>query len=403
MGLTVSGVTATGTASVKTKVKAQQKQKTSSNWFSDWLKDKDKVCTDGKDDGHISLTEGLKSVGKGFIGIVKTAINHPVATAVTVAAGAALTVATGGAALPVMAAAGAAIGAGMIGYGGYKAATAKTDGEAKQALETAGNGLFAVATAAAGAKSALSAAEKAGVTSAAGAKSMNTAKAVVQTFKSTPQALKVSAQNIKGNAAALATGAVTANSNKLLGSDKYMSKANDVQAYRFNPNGTEEEILANNPGVFRGTDGKYYVPNKWNPSQPYAIDTSKEQMIMMYNGTEDMAVCDGNIFKGSYVDQAAFKADGTKTYLDPATLPYGNGTTISATKQAPGAFKVVPEGTKVQTLEGLRTVGKGEVVAIDHDGNPYVTTAKNIVKRNTGISQEALARLAKVDPEVAAK
>lgn len=306
---------------------------------------------------------------------------------------------TGGAALPVMVAAGAAVGTGMIGYGAYKAATAKTDGDAKQAWETIGNGTFAVATAAVSAKTALNTASNAGVTSAAGAKNMNTAQAVVQTFKSTPEALKVGTLNAKGNISTWATGTVHANSNSLQGADKYMSKANDIEAYRFNPNGTSEEILTNNPGVFRGNDGKYYVPNKWNPDQPYLIDGSKEQMIMMYNGTEDMAVCEGSVFKGSYVAQSAFKADGTKTYLDPSKLPYGNGKTIQATKQAPGAFKVMPEGTKVQTIEGVRTVGKGDVVAIDHAGNPYVTPAKNITKRNTGLSQKALDNLAKVDPD----
>ena len=80
------------------------------NSFSAWLSDEDKVCTDGTDDGKISAGEALTSFGKGLAGIVKTAINHPVMTGLSVAAGIGLTIATGGAALPVMAAAGAAIG-----------------------------------------------------------------------------------------------------------------------------------------------------------------------------------------------------------------------------------------------------------------------------------------------------
>ena len=166
----------------------------------------------------------------------------------------------------------------------------------------------------------------------------------------------------------------------------YMSKANDVQAYRFNPNGTPDEILANNPGVFRGSDGKYYLPNKWNPNEPYLIDTSKEQMIMLYGG-DDMAVCDGAIFKGSYVKTSDFKANGALNYQDPANRQYGQ--VMDVTKQAPGAFKVMPEGTKIQTLEGTRTVQQGEVVALDHAGNPYATTPKNILKRNTGFTPQA--------------
>ncbi len=365
------------------------------SWFSDWLNDKDKVCTDGKDDGSISFGEGLESFGKGLMGIVKGAINHPIATAVTVAAGVGLTVLTGGAALPVMIAAGAATGAGMIGYGAYKAATADTDSEAKQAWETIGNGTFALATSVAGAKPALNAASKAGVTTAQGAKNMNAFQATVQTFKSAPEALKMSSLNAKGNLLTWTSGNVHAHSNALQGAEPYMSKANDVQAYRFNPNGTPDEILANNPGVFRGSDGKYYLPNKWNPNEPYLIDTSKEQMIMLYGG-DDMAVCDGAIFKGSYVKTSDFKANGALNYQDPANLQYGQ--VMDVTKQAPGAFKVMPEGTKIQTLKGTRTVQQGEVVAIDHAGNPYATTPKNILKRNSGFSDKAIANLSKVDP-----
>ena len=377
------------------KHEVKKEKETETGWFSDWLNDRDKVCTDGKDDGSISFGEGLESFGKGLMGIVKGAINHPIATAVTVAAGVGLTVLTGGAALPVMVAAGAATGAGMIGYGAYKAATADTDAEAKQAWETMGNGTFALAASVAGAKPALNAASKAGVTSAQGAKNMNAFQATVQAFKSSPEALKMSALNTKGNVLTWTTGTVHAHSNALQGAEAYMSKANDVQAYRFNPNGTPDEILANNPGVFRGADGKYYLPNKWNPNEPYLIDTSKEQMIMLYGG-DDMAVCDGAIFKGSYVNTSDFKANGALNYQDPAKLQYGQ--VVDVTKQAPGAFKVMPEGTKIQTLEGTRTVQQGEVVALDHAGNPYATTPANILKRNTGFSNEAMTNLSKVDP-----
>ena len=364
----------------------KKKEEIETSWFSDWLNDRDKVCTDGKDDGSISFGEGLESFGKGLMGIVKGVINHPIATAATVAAGVGLTVLTGGAALPVMIAAGAATGAGMVGYGAYKAATADTDAEAKQAWETMGNGTFALAASVAGAKPALNAASKAGVTSAQGAKNMNAFKATVQAFKSTPEALKMSGLNAKGNILTWTSGTVHAHSNALQGAEPYMSKANDVQAYRFNPNGTPDEILANNPGVFRGADGKYYLPNKWNPNEPYLIDTSKEQMIMLYGG-DDMAVCDGAIFKGSYVNTSDFKANGALNYQDPAKLQYGQ--VVDVTKQAPGAFKVMPEGTKIQTLEGTRTVQQGEVVALDHAGNPYATTPKNILKRNTGFTPQA--------------
>lgn len=371
-----------------------EKEEVETSWFSDWLNDKDKVCTDGKDDGSISFAEGAESIGKGLIGIVKTVVNHPVASAITLGAGIGLTFLTGGAALVPMIALGATTGAGILGYGTYKAVTAETDGEKKQAFEMIGNGAFALATSVAGAKGALNIASKAGVTSAQGAKDMNIIQAIVQAFKSTPEALKISALNTKGNILTWTTGTIHAHSNALYGADSYMSKANDVQAYRFNPNGTPDEILANNPGVFRGSDGKYYLPNKWSPNEPYLIDTSKEQMIMLYGG-DDMAVCDGAIFKGSYVNTSDFHANGALNYQDPTKLQYGK--VVDVTKQAPGGFKVLPEGTKIETLEGTRTVKHGEVVALDHAGNPYATTPANILKRNTGLTESGYSNLAKVD------
>lgn len=147
-----------------------------------------------------------------------------------------------------------------------------------------------------------------------------------------------------------------------------------------------------------GYDGNYYIPNKWSPDEPYLINTSKDQMIMMY-GADDMAVCDGGVFKTSYVDQAAFKANGTQNYLDPANLKPGE--VINATKQAKGSFIVVEEGTTIQTLEGPRTVKAGKVVSIDAQGNPYVSPASNIVKRNTDFSNEGLAALDKIINEQA--
>ena len=368
----------------------QQQEQDSSN-FSAWLNDEDKVCTDGLDDGKLSFSEALGSFGKGLAGIVKTAINHPVVTIATVAAGTVLTVATGGAALPVMVAAAATMSGLQIGYRAYKAVTAETDAEAKQAFETIGNGTFALATSALGAKTALNTASNAGVsgTSTDG----GILKSLIGCFKSTPEALKTCGANIKGNVLTWTTGNIHANSNTLRSEQvKYMSKPNEAQAYRFNPNGTETDILNNNPGVFKGQDGNYYVANKWNPDSPHLINTNKEQMIMMY-GPDDMAVCDAEIFSGSYVDTAAFKSSGALNYQNPAKLEYSQ--IVNVTKQAPGSFKSVLTGTKVQTLEGVQTVNDGQVIAIDHAGNPYVTPASNIAKRNVPLEgyEELFGRL----------
>ena len=364
-----------------------------------WLNDKDKICTDGADDGKISAAEAAKSFGKGLIGIVKTSLKHPFLTAGTIAMGVGLTILTGGAALPVMTAIGIASGAGMIAKGIYSSATAKTDGEAKQGWETIGNGTFALGTSVLSAKGSLKAAAEAGVQSAKGAENLNAIQASTKVFKTVPEAVKVSGLNAKGNFLTITTGVISKNSNAMRALQKnshhYMSKANEAQAYRFNPNGTDAEILQNNPGVFQGEDGKFYIPNKWSPDEPYLIDTTKEQMIMMYGGG-DMAVCDGGIFEGSYVSTSAFK-NGEIQYQRPSELQFGQ--VIDVTKQAPGAFSEVAEGTVIQTLEGARTVGKGEVVAFDHAGNPYIQPAKNVIKRNQGFSEAAAAILDRLSAE----
>ena len=347
--------------------------------LADWLEDKDKVCTDGQDDGNIGFKEGAKSFAKGLVGgIPKAIINHPLVSGAAIAVGAAAIALTGGAAAPIL----WGLGALAVGTSAttniVKAVTADTDAEKKAALEGTGSATASAALLAATYGTTMNAAKQAGV---------KTDGNILKTMKSSAE---VSAQNAKGNYLTWKTGTVHAHSNQLQGAEPYMSKANDVQAYRFNPNGTPDEILANNPGVFRGADGKYYLPNKWNPSEPYLIDPSKEQMIMLYGG-DDMAVCDGAIFKGSYVDKTAFHTDGALNYQDPTKLQYGQ--VVDVTKQAPGAFKVVPEGTKIQTLEGTRTVQTGEVVALDHNGNPYATTPQNILKRNTGFSEGAAETL----------
>lgn len=169
---------------------------TGDNDFTDWLQDKDKVCTDGKDNGKIGFWEGTKSLAKGLIGgIPKAMINHPVATAVTLGIGAAATALTGGAILPVLGAIGVVSGVGMAGYGTYKAATAKTDGEAKQALETLGMGVTTTTMSISSAGKALESAAKAGVKSAEMAEDANAFTKTIQLFKSIPEALKVSYNN----------------------------------------------------------------------------------------------------------------------------------------------------------------------------------------------------------------
>ena len=85
---------------------------TGDNKFTDWLQDKDKICTDGVDDGKISFKEGAKSFGKGLIGgIPKAFINHPLAMGAFIGGCAAVCALTGGAAAPLV----FTLGAGLVG------------------------------------------------------------------------------------------------------------------------------------------------------------------------------------------------------------------------------------------------------------------------------------------------
>lgn len=417
------------------------------NAFQRWWFDVDKVSTDGKDDGHLSFGEKAESFGKGIANLIKAPIKNPIATAVTVGVAGALTFATGGAAIPIIIGAGAAFGAIEIGKGVYNAATAETDTDAKKAFESIGTGTATVALSALGVKSANKAGANAGIKSLQGLENAGWKENVVAMAKAMPEAFKQSGLNIKGNAltwtsAIKGDNVIYANSNKLraLGQQhSYMSKANDVEAYKFNPNGTTEEILANNPHVEQ-VNGKFGVQDKWatqslqeaitgNPEKGIApmteqdailslkldpskvsngkvyhlIDPNKNPMVMIYDEAgNDFAICEGNVFKGSYVDTKAYRAEGTLNYQDPSKLAYGQR--IRATKQAPGSFISAPEGTKVQTVsEGVQTVQKGQVVALDHEGNPYVTTVENIIKRNTGLSDNAMQQLYDVNPAVVAK
>ena len=371
--------------------------KKSTNWFTAWLRDEDKVSTDGKDDGKLSFGESLKSIGKGLMGIVKAAINHPIMTGATIAAAVGINILTGGAALPVMVALGAATGAGLIGFGVYGAATATTDGEAKSSYEKVGNGIFALGASVFGAKSALNSAAKAGVTSAKGAQNMNAIQATWQAIKSTPEALKVSGINAKANILTWSTGTIHPHSN-IMRKDVHQaySKPNEPKVYRFNPNGTPDEILANNPQVqYDAAAKKYYIQTSWGEKS--YIQPGKEYMIAEY-GPGDYNAIEGVEFSKTYVNSDAFAKTGAREYIDPTTLKYGEWT--PATKQAPVSFKVMPEGTKYASAEGVHTLQKDSVMMIDGQGRPYQNTIAKLVGRNTDFSPQAMEALRKVAPEL---
>ena len=360
--------------------------------IKEWSRGIEAKLDDG-DDSHLSMGERLWAGAQG-VGAIPDALLSTKGITVTAAAGAAVAglaagaVATAGAiggeaaaattsaAIGVAAnAAGTVGGTVLAGKGTYDIAAADTKEQAQKGGTELGSGAIMLGASAATAKQTLTAAREAGI-QAGNPENMSTVRAMAENVKVAPKAV---AQAVGAYKPAPFTTLITANSPELANATQYMSKPNEVKAYRFNPNGSEEEILANNPNVFKTADGKFAIPNKWNPNEPYIIDPSKEQMIMMYGG-DDFAVCEGSVFKGSYVDTAGFKANGALNYQDPSKLQYGQ--VVDVTKQAPGRFVNAPVGTEVKTLEGIRTVGEGDVIAIDHAGNPYVTTKANIIKRN---------------------
>lgn len=132
-------------------------------YISDWWSDRDKVSTDGEDDGNISAGEKTESLAKGFTGgIVKSIAKNPVESAVAIGgtAVAAYGATTALTALGVVSA-GPIVAAGLVlvglGFGakaiydGLKGAKeADNDGTAKAGYEEAGTGAAVVALSALG-------------------------------------------------------------------------------------------------------------------------------------------------------------------------------------------------------------------------------------------------------------
>lgn len=158
-----------------------------------------------------------------------------------------------------------------------------------------------------------------------------------------------------------------------------MGSAIPASAIRFESKPNEVEAYVNTgkaDGIVFEKDGKLYVPNKWNPEAPYEVQ--KGSVIMIYDKAGgDFAVCDPKIFSKTYVD-----ANGSYNAMK-GVKP---GQVIKATKKAVGGFEIVPEGTKIKTLEGEVTVKKGQAVMYDVDGNPYVgDIEKSLLKRNVPV------------------
>lgn len=362
--------------------------------LADWLEDKDKVCTDGQDDGNIGFKEGAKSFAKGLVGgIPKAIIKHPLISGIAIAAGAAATVLTGGAAAPILWGIGAALTAGSAIANGVKAATADTDAEKKAALEGTGTAAASAVLLGATYGTTMNAAKQAGV---------NTDGNFAQTMKSSAE---ISAKNIKGNVAYLKDGVVTGEAT-LARKDMQTSFQGDgkpVEAYRINIDKTltVEQNLANNPGLaYESSTGQYYVQTSWGAKSYVNPDAAKGYMYVKYGPGDNNAV-EGVEFLETYVDYSKFANGGAKNYVDPTTLEAGK--TVSVTKQAPGHFKIMPEGTNYVGAEGPATLQPKSVMRFDNQGRPYQSTVDFMFKKFQNLTPEQIQMLKTVDPEAAAK
>lgn len=362
--------------------------------LADWLEDKDKACTDGKDDGNIGFIEGAKSFTKGLVGgIPKAMINHPLITAGVIAGGTALTVLTGGAAAPILWGLGAGLTAVSATANIVKAATAETDGEKKAALEGSGTSTAAAALLGATYGTTMNAAKQAGV---------NTEGNFAQTIKSSA---KVSAKNIKGNVAYLKDGVVTGEATLARKGmqTSFQGDGKPVEAYRINIDKTltVEQNLANNPGLaYESSTGQYYVQTSWGAKSYVNPDAAKGYMYVKYGPGDNNAV-EGAEFLETYVDYSKFTNGGAKNYVDPTTLEAGK--IVNVTKQAPGHFKAMPEGTNYIGAEGPATLQPKSVMRFDNQGRPYQSTVDFMFKKFPNLTPEQIQMLKTVDPEAAAK
>ena len=91
---------------------------------------------------------------------------------------------------------------------------------------------------------------------------------------------------------------------------------------------------------------------------------------------------DPDLMRETYVDKATGKYLIETGQLEAGKPP------VDAIKRAKGGCLIAPAGTKVHTLETIKhnlpavEVSVGQVVALDHKGNPYVQDVTQMLKRN---------------------
>jgi len=396
MALTVSTIPAANNA-VQTEVKAKPREEASitfDEWwsgeksltstaaryigldgFADWLEDKDKVCTDGKDDGKLSLEEGATTFAKGLIGgIPKAIIKHPLISAATVGIGVAAASITGLAATPILLAAGAIGVVGMGAYNLYNYVKADNDRDAKLAMEGLGTTAQSAVLVGASYKPTMAAAKQAGV---------NTDGNIIATLKSSAE---VSAQNAKANYLTWKTGAIHANSNQArYGFEEVTQSSAPREAIKLDLSGTREEILARYPQLtVDEASGAIGIKTGWGFSK---VD---EHCLLIKYGEGDYNILSRNDCFKTYI---LSNGDGAK--FDPATVEVG--TTVNISKAAPGHYKVVPAGTKyvdTETVAGqYKTVELGSVLRKDAHNSPYASTANYMLENTVNLTPKQAAEL----------
>ena len=165
--------------------------------------------------------------------------------------------------------------------------------------------------------------------------------------------------------------------------DAHQSTSKSGKAVAYTTNGQEDGI------VYRDAEGKLRVPNKWDPEHPYEVSDGTmgkpASVIMIYDEPGgDFAVGDPDTIASTYKNP-------TTGELDPLyDTPAGRENAFEIHKdEVPSAYKVVPEGTEINTKEGKRVVQKGEIVVYDTDGDPYVMPLKNFLKRQAPMTGDA--------------
>lgn len=222
--------------------------------------------------------------------------------------------------------------------------------------------------------------------------------AVLQAAMAPIKAVTTPGSEIQANALSVKTGIIQPGATVLReGTFEVQAQSPAREVYKFDPNGTPEEVLAKNPHVeYEAETGRYYVKASWGEN--VYIDTSQDYMIATY-GPGDYNAIEGLEFSRTYVEPNAYAADGTKNFINPADLKPGE--TIQATKASTVRFKPMPEGTRYMSKEGPATLQKDSVVMIDSKGRPYQNTVDFLVENNNGFSEEAMEAIRAISPEAA--